>query len=255
MPTVTGLTAERMLEIEGMSVVDGEIIGGNLILTKHDGTTINAGPVAGPPGPTGPMGPSGGIPGEVRLWPGSALPALATYGKWVWADGAVYPVSTTPLAAANIAAQWRTFGGASDPGGANFRVPDLRGLAPVGMDAMPGGARANRMTRAVAITIAARTGEETHLVTVAEMPSHGHGVNDPTHAHGPAAGVGFWTIHNPGDPAAPSNLAGSGGNLYSSQPTTDYRATGISIQANGGGGAHENVQPSVFVPYIVCLSG
>jgi hypothetical protein len=59
MPTITGLTAARMLEIEGESVVDGEIIGGNLILTRHDGSTINAGPVLGPVGPQGPQGPAG----------------------------------------------------------------------------------------------------------------------------------------------------------------------------------------------------
>lgn len=44
MATVTGLTAARMLEIEAASVVDGEINGtGHLILTKHDGTQIDAG--------------------------------------------------------------------------------------------------------------------------------------------------------------------------------------------------------------------
>lgn len=44
MATVTGLTAERMLEIEAGSVVDGDINGsGHLILTKHDGSTIDAG--------------------------------------------------------------------------------------------------------------------------------------------------------------------------------------------------------------------
>jgi microcystin-dependent protein len=45
---------------------------------------------------------------------------------------------------------------------------------------------------------------------------------------------------------------------------TEYAATGITIngaysgitiQNNGGGGSHENVQPSVFIPYIVCLNG
>jgi microcystin-dependent protein len=30
---------------------------------------------------------------------------------------------------------------------------------------------------------------------------------------------------------------------------------GASIAANGSSGGHENVQPTVFVPYIVCLSG
>jgi hypothetical protein len=56
MTTVTGLTAERMLAIEAESVIDGDIVGDNLILTKHDGTQINAGNVRGNPGPIGPAG-------------------------------------------------------------------------------------------------------------------------------------------------------------------------------------------------------
>jgi hypothetical protein len=56
MTTVTGLTAARMLEIEGASVIDGDIDGDNLILTRHDGTQINAGDVRGPVGPVGPVG-------------------------------------------------------------------------------------------------------------------------------------------------------------------------------------------------------
>jgi hypothetical protein len=51
MATVTGLTADRMLAIEAESVVDGEVIGDHLILTKHDGTQIDAGSVVGPQGP------------------------------------------------------------------------------------------------------------------------------------------------------------------------------------------------------------
>lgn len=44
MATVTGLTAERMLEIEAASVVDGELDDtGSLILTRKDGQTIDAG--------------------------------------------------------------------------------------------------------------------------------------------------------------------------------------------------------------------
>lgn len=47
MATVTGLTAARMLEIEAASVVSGAINGSNhLILTKHDGSTVDAGLVA-----------------------------------------------------------------------------------------------------------------------------------------------------------------------------------------------------------------
>jgi microcystin-dependent protein len=251
MATVTGLTAERMLAIEAASVVDGEVVGSNLILSTYGGSTIDAGPVIGPQGPVGPQGPgSGTIPGEIRMWPGSALPTGASYGVWAWADGSVYPVATYPIAAANIATPWRTFAGASDPGGANFRVPDLRGLTPVGLDAMPGGGRANRMTRSVAIVIAGRTGEETHIVTNAEMPFHGHGVNfsDPGHVHS-----GNYFQNRGANPN--STAGGNAQSEYQGEFATPAATTGIqvSIQGNGGGAAHENVQPTVFVPYIVCL--
>lgn len=248
MATITGLTADRMLEIEGQTVVSGEIVNNHLILTKFDGTTVDTGVL--PPGPQGPVGPAGGlIPGELRMWPGTVLPTQAQFGKWVWADGAVYAVATYPKAAANIASQWRTFGGASDPGAPNFRVPDMRGLTPVGLDQMPGGARANRMTRSVAITIAGRTGEETHIVTVAEMPAHGHSLNDPGHLHAGVFGNG-------------ESIGGQYPNIGGLSPSNDddyhYRnttssGTGISIANAGGNGAHENVQPSVFIPYIVKL--
>ena len=56
MATITGMTAARMLAIEAASVVDGDIVGDDLILTKHDGSQINAGDVRGPAGPTGPTG-------------------------------------------------------------------------------------------------------------------------------------------------------------------------------------------------------
>ena len=58
MATVTGLTAERMMEIEAASVVDGQVSGDNLILIKHDGSQIDAGNVRGPAGAVGPMGKS-----------------------------------------------------------------------------------------------------------------------------------------------------------------------------------------------------
>ena len=48
MATVTVVTAERTLEIEATSIVDGEInAAGHLILTRHDGTPLDMGAVSG----------------------------------------------------------------------------------------------------------------------------------------------------------------------------------------------------------------
>lgn len=239
MATITGFTAERMLEIENTTVVDGEIRpDGHLWLITREGDPIDAGPVLGPQGPAGPQGPSAvsSIPGEVKLWPSATLPVQGTYGKWVWADGGIYVTATYPIAAGHIATQWRTFDGASDPGASNFRVPDLRGLAPVGMDAMPGGSRSNRMTRAVSIIIAGRAGEETHVISIPEMPVHNHAYRKTGNAN---EGPGVNVFINK-DGGTENQLVAAGG--------------GALVNA-GGGGAHENVQPSVFVPYIVRLDG
>ena len=283
MATVTGLTAEKMLQIEAGSIIDGKVENGELILIQHDGTEVNAGPVSGPEGPQGPVGPSGlsAIPGEVKLWSGDTLPVAGTYGLWVWADGAVYQVADHPLAAAHIAAKWRTFAGASDPGASNFRVPDLRGLVPAGLDAMPGGSRANRMTRAVAIVLAERTGKETHALAIGELARHNHGSvgvsvsvsgsisgsTDPQGNHQHLHRANHIVTGNAGGGSNMlTGLAAPGGGTQS--VLTDLAGShshnvGGSFSGSGSGSgavpdagsdnAHENVQPTVFVPYIVCL--
>jgi microcystin-dependent protein len=211
------------------------------------------------------------IPGEIKLWGGKVLPELASYGKWVWADGTAYSAATYPKAAANIAPEWKTAHGQTDPGAGMFRVPDMRGLTPVGLDQMPGGARANRVTRAVAIIVAAKTGEETHIVSVAEMPSHAHGGNTGYQSHDHAHYTGShnhgYTTHGgsqqqvhtlsiadqnaggwglgPGSGAIHAADAGWSGGVN----TNHYHG----VNAEGSGAAHETMQPSVFVPYIVAL--
>lgn len=65
MAIVTGLTANRMLDIENASVVSGAVVGDNLHLSTRGGSVIDAGSVRGPQGnigddgPTGPQGPPG----------------------------------------------------------------------------------------------------------------------------------------------------------------------------------------------------
>lgn len=56
MAQVNGLSVARMLEIEAASVVDGDVVGDNLMLTTFGGTEINAGNVRGPQGDKGDAG-------------------------------------------------------------------------------------------------------------------------------------------------------------------------------------------------------
>jgi microcystin-dependent protein len=192
----------------------------------------------------------GAIPGEVRAWSGAAVPDQATYGRWVWADGAIYPTAQFPVAAGHIHPNWRTFYGQSDPGAGNFRVPDLRGLVPAGVDAMPGGQRANRVTRGYAGTVGAAGGEELHTRALAESPAPHHGVSDPGHMHTLAPNGTAFPVVLPGT-GAPGGYGN--GFVPGSYNRTDNGGAGISVGQAGGGGAHENLQPTAFVPYIVKL--
>lgn len=82
-------------------------------------------------------------------------------------------------------------------------------------------------------------GEETHLLVIGEIPAHSHGVNDSGHLHGfsplpqVAAGPGFF--------GGGGGSGEAGGGLDSSTTTN---GTGITIQNTGGGGSHNNMQPS-----------
>lgn len=59
MAQVTGFTAERMLEIQNATIVDANIVGDDLVLTRFDGSFVNVGPVVGSAGPEGDPGPPG----------------------------------------------------------------------------------------------------------------------------------------------------------------------------------------------------
>jgi hypothetical protein len=61
MATVTGLTAEHMLEMEGEQIIMGAVSGDDLHLFQRNGGLINSGSVRGPKGTTGNTGAQGPI--------------------------------------------------------------------------------------------------------------------------------------------------------------------------------------------------
>lgn len=141
-----------------------------------------------------------------------------------------------------------TMYGAGD-GTNTFNIPDLRGRVTAKKDDM-GGAAAGRLTPsyfgAVASNLGAVGGLESQTLDTAQMPTHSHGVTDPGHTHTPPGiSAGLW-----GDNVTGS--AAQGGNAFQMTHTgIPVAATGISIQNAGGGGAHNNVQPTIICNYVI----
>jgi microcystin-dependent protein len=137
--------------------------------------------------------------------------------------------------------------GAAD--GTHFSLPDLRGRAVAGKDDM-GGSSANRLTNTSGglngDTLGASGGAETHTLTTAELASHTHvnTLNDPGHFHDIKGGSGAG-----GTVAVINNGAGS----FNADNITATKTTGVTITnaAAGSGSAHNNVQPTFILNYII----
>jgi microcystin-dependent protein len=76
-------------------------------------------------------------------------------------------------------------------------------------------------------TLGERVGEEEHTLSVTEMPSHAHGVNENPHSHGfaPDLPVAEGTAGGGG-----LTSSGTGGESWSLIPSTEAVTTGITIQ-------------------------
>lgn len=175
------------------------------------------------------------------LPPGVVVSYAAASAPSGWLLCAGQTISKTTYGALWTVIQY-TYGGSGD----DFVLPDIRGRVVAGVDNMNGSA-ANRLTSTTVSpngnSIGALGGAQTHTLITGEMPTHSHGVNDPTHAHNVSYGA-------PTNPTTPSTGGGNVVSPYGGQPT-DYQYTGITIQNQGGGGAHNNVQPTILLYYII----
>ena len=184
--------------------------------------------------------------GSLQAYAGASAPT-----GWLLCNGTSYTTAAYPELYSVLG---YTYGGS----GANFNVPDLRGRVPMGAGTGAGlnasGTGAPTGTAQTARTRGQWGGEETHLLSTSEMPSHSHGGttgNDsPDHAHATGNGQGFAT-HISG---SASTQAGSGAPTINGVVTNTAGATARhahSITAEGGGSRHNTVPPFIVTNYII----
>ena len=160
--------------------------------------------------------------GTVDMFAGSTAPTgwLLCYGQ---------AVSRTTYA--DLFAAISTTYGTGD-GSTTFNLPDLRGRVAAGKDDM-GGSAASRLTSTTitsgATTLGNNGGAQTHTLTASQMPSHTHTTES---AYGGAAN------------ASRLNNAASGGSGTSS---FSY----FNTSSAGSDTAHNNVQPTIILNYII----
>lgn len=192
---------------------------------------------------------SGGAPiGAVLDYSGITAPAgfLLPYGQAI----------SRVTYAAYFSIVGTTYG--SGDGVTTFNMPDLRGRSIAGLDNM-GGVSAGRLSASFTSTSPGNSGgEATHLLVGAEMPVHTHDVNitsateNANHNHlytVPTTKTATAVVTN----GLPSSIFWSGTDATITQfegQTHQHTVNGTST-VSGGGGVHNNVQPTMVMNKII----
>ena len=172
--------------------------------------------------------------GAVTAFAGTSLPS-----GWLYC----YGQNVSRTAYADLFSAVGTTYGVGD-GSSTFGIPDLRGRAIAGQDDM-GGSSANRLTGQTGGVngddLGAGGGAETHVITEAQLAAHAHLI-----AADATGGQAYPTASNhiakKGDWGSTNNYQFSG---------TDTDPTLGLTTSVGSGTAHNNVQPTLILNYII----
>src|SRR5688572_1434787 len=140
---------------------------------------------------------------------------------WALCNGQLLPINQNQ---ALFSLLGTTFGG---DGRVNFALPDLRGRTPIHVGS--------------GHTLGAQGGEQAHTLSIAEMPTHFHGLNASTTASG-------------GTDNPTGNFLGSASNLYHT-PASLTPMNPQTITNTGGSQAHQNMQPFLTLNFCIALQG
>ena len=140
---------------------------------------------------------------------------------WAQCNGQLLPINQNQ---ALFSLLGTTYGG---DGRVNFGLPDLRGEVPIHMSG-------NHF-------LGERGGQQSHTVTISELPAHTHFVAvSPTAKNGTASPVNAFL--------------GGGNNVYA-PPSSLTSMTPGSVTNVGGSQPHENMQPYLVINFCIALQG
>ncbi|MDH3403859.1 MAG: tail fiber protein [Acidobacteriota bacterium] len=140
---------------------------------------------------------------------------------WAFCDGQILPINQNQSLYSLLGT---TYGG---DGRTSFALPDLRGRTPIHVGD--------------GHSLGQKTGEETHTLSAAEIPSHQHVAQAST--ADATAGTPSGNV-----------LARSTSPLYAG-PTGLTALNALSVSSAGGGQAHDNMMPYLALSFCIALQG
>ena len=142
---------------------------------------------------------------------------------WAYCDGQILPINQNQSLYSLLGTM---YGG---DGRTSFALPDLRGRIPFHVGS--------------GMTQGQKSGEETHSLTVHEMPGHKH-VLQSSQSRG-----------NTDDPANSMLAESAVGDIQYSSKAPDADMGAASIANTGGGQGHNNLPPYLAVTFVIALQG
>ncbi len=164
--------------------------------------------------------------GEIRLFAGNFAPA-----GWGFCDGSLVAISEQETLFNLIGT---TYGG---DGQNTFALPDLRSRVPVHQGTLAGGST---------YTIGQTGGVEAVTITTNQLPLHSHAM---------AATASGQQASPQGAFFASVSSTQAGANAYDTSPVSTPLVATSLLPFTGGNQPHTNIQPTLFVSYIISFFG
>ena len=164
--------------------------------------------------------------GEIRMFAGNFAPR-----NWALCNGQILPISQNTALFSIIG----TYYGGN--GTSNFALPNLQGMAPLGVG------NGNGLTPR---TLGETAGEASVTLLPNEMPSHTHGVNASSSVGNQVEPTnGVWSVAG----------AGRGEKMYAASQGTGAAMSSQAISSMGGSQPHNNLPPYLTLNFIIALNG